>query len=205
MEFFAAERAAIKEIKMPRYQDTNRAIGYAHLMFSEQGAYETARGKNGQKMGQRYLEIKPASGQNGGPSTAPSVDNMPDDCVTLFVKNLPYTMAEDDIGDRFRHYGEIANIRVAYNSVTKMSKGFAYIEFKEHSSAKVALMKMHGRMINGRPLHVDYDANKAKQSYKPREETERNRLYNREALREDKTRHVRKERENKRMELIKKQ
>jgi RNA recognition motif-containing protein len=130
---------------------------------------------------------------------------MPDDCNTLFVKNLPYNMAEDDIGDRFRHFGELANIRVAYNWQTKLSKGFAYIEFKEHASAKAALQKMHGKMILGRPLHVDYDANKQKNSYKPREETERNRLYNRESLREEKTRHVRKEKENKRMELIKKQ
>jgi RNA recognition motif-containing protein len=27
---------------------------------------------------------------------------MPADCKTLFVKNLPYDMKEDDIGDRFR-------------------------------------------------------------------------------------------------------
>ena len=34
-------------------------------------------------------------------------DSMPETCKTLFVKNLPYDMKEDDIGDRFRPFGEI--------------------------------------------------------------------------------------------------
>jgi len=34
-------------------------------------------------------------------------ETMPETCKTLFVKNLPYDMKEDDIGDRFRPFGEI--------------------------------------------------------------------------------------------------
>jgi RNA recognition motif-containing protein len=52
---------------------------------------------------------------------------MPTDCRTLFVKGLPYSFKEDDVGDRFRRFGEIKAIRLAYNWSTKMSKGFAYI------------------------------------------------------------------------------
>jgi RNA recognition motif-containing protein len=40
---------------------------------------------------------------------------MPDDCRTLFVKGLPYTFKEDDVGDRFRRFGEIKAIRLATN------------------------------------------------------------------------------------------
>ena len=40
---------------------------------------------------------------------------MPAECKTLFVKGLPYTFKEDDIGDRFRRFGEIKAIRIAYN------------------------------------------------------------------------------------------
>ena len=42
-------------------------------------------------------------------------ESMPSDCKTLFVKNLPYEFKEDDIGDRFRRYGEIKAIRIGYN------------------------------------------------------------------------------------------
>ena len=41
--------------------------------------------------------------------------SMPSDCKTLFVKGLPYTFKEDDVGDRFRRFGEIKAIRLAYN------------------------------------------------------------------------------------------
>ena len=40
------------------------------------------------------------------------VENMPIDCRTIFVKGLPYEFKEDDIGDRFRKYGEIKAIRM---------------------------------------------------------------------------------------------
>ena len=61
---------------------------------------------------------------------------MPEDCKTLFVKNLPYEFKEDDIGDRFRPFGEVQEIRISKNWQTGESKGFAYVIFKEHHSAK---------------------------------------------------------------------
>jgi RNA recognition motif-containing protein len=82
---------------------------------------------------------------------------MPEDCKTLFVKGLPYTFKEDDVGDRFRRYGEIKAIRLAYNWTTKQSKGFAYIVYETHESAKAALLKMNGKEIDGRQIKVDFD------------------------------------------------
>lgn len=35
---------------------------------------------------------------------------------TLFIKNLPYDTTEDEVGDAFRSYGKIANVRFVYNS-----------------------------------------------------------------------------------------
>jgi RNA recognition motif-containing protein len=40
---------------------------------------------------------------------------MPEDCKTIYVKNLPYELKEDDIGDRFRPFGEISEIRIGKN------------------------------------------------------------------------------------------
>jgi len=94
---------------------------------------------------------------------------MPEDCKTLFVKNLPYELKEDAIGDRFRPFGEIAEIRIAKNWTTNMSKGFAYVIYKEHISAKAALIKMNGKELKGfagRQLKIDFDTKqKAKASY----------------------------------------
>ena len=86
---------------------------------------------------------------------------MPEDCKTVFVKNLPYEFKEDDIGDRFRPFGDIQEIRLATNWQTKMSKGFAFVVFKDHLSAKAALIKMNGKELKGyagRRLKVDFDS-----------------------------------------------
>ena len=72
---------------------------------------------------------------------------MPDDCKTIFVKNLPYSFKEDDIGDRFRKYGEIKSIRIAQNWKTKESKGFAYVQYFKHEAAKKALLEMNNKEI----------------------------------------------------------
>ena len=50
------------EIKMPTFQDSGRCIGYAHVTFTDKGAYESAKALSGQKMGGRYLDIKEAQG-----------------------------------------------------------------------------------------------------------------------------------------------
>ena len=42
---------------MPKYQDTGRCIGYAHVLFTDEAGYDAALALNGQKLGSRYLEI----------------------------------------------------------------------------------------------------------------------------------------------------
>ena len=129
---------------------------------------------------------------------------MPSDCKTLFVKGLPYTFKEDDVGDRLRRFGEIKAIRLGYNWQTKMSKGFAYINFETHESAKNALLKMNGKDIQGRQIKVDFDVKESgKSSYKINLETENNRLYNRDPIKMAKSKMIKKEREKQKLEKIK--
>lgn len=129
---------------------------------------------------------------------------MPLDCRTLFVKGLPYDFKEDDVGDRFRRFGEIKAIRLAYNWQTKQSKGFAYITFETHDSAKQALLKMNGKELQGRQVRVDFDVKgEGKSSYKVNLKEEQNRLYNREPIKLLKSKAIKKEREKQKLEKIK--
>ena len=117
---------------------------------------------SGKTMGSRYLDIKPANGivQRDPEDTEKLAEAMPADCKTLFVKNLPYSFKEDDIGDRFRPFGEIKEVRLTKNWQTGTSKGFGYVVFSEHAAAKSALLKMNGKELKGFPgrnLKVDFD------------------------------------------------
>ena len=49
---------------MPKYQDTGRIIGYAHIMFKEEAAYNAALALTGKSLGNRYLDIKAAQGSS---------------------------------------------------------------------------------------------------------------------------------------------
>ena len=121
---------------------------------------------------------------------------MPSDCKTLFVKGLPYAFKEDDVGDRFRRFGTIESVRLAYNWVTRQSKGFAYVKFETHDSAKRALIEMNGRDVQGRRITVEFDVvEEPKKGYKMNAGSERNKLYNKEAIKEEANKRKKKQRE----------
>lgn len=43
---------------------------------------------------------------------------------TIFIKNLPYEITEDEVGDFFRPCGSVDNVRLVYNSFKKHFKGY---------------------------------------------------------------------------------
>jgi nucleolin len=49
---------------------------------------------------------------------------VPSDCKTIFVRNLPYEISEDEIGDKFKPCGDIKSIRMVYNSINQKFKGY---------------------------------------------------------------------------------
>jgi len=84
-----------------------------------------------------------------------------------------------------------------------MSKGFAYINFETHESAKNALLKMNGKEIEGRQLKVDFDVKESgKSSYKINLSEDKNRLYNRDPIKMEKSKRIKKERDTLKLQKI---
>lgn len=176
---------------MPRWQDSGRCKGYAHVIFSSRETMEAVQKlRHKQRLGSRYIEIQHSKGRKdneeaGGETGFARAENMPADCKVLFVKGLPYDFTEDMVGDRFRTFGKIEGIRMARNPVSNMFKGFCYIEFEEHAGAKKALQRMHNKDVNGRKIAVDFDVKgKPKEGYKPNFSSEGNQKYNKEQLKD---------------------
>ena len=48
---------------------------------------------------------------------------VPDECKTVFVRNLPYDITEEEIGNKFKPCGEIQSIRLVYNPQHNHFKG----------------------------------------------------------------------------------
>ncbi|XP_059678590.1 nucleolin [Gavia stellata] len=83
------------------------------------------------------------------------------DARTLFVKNLPYRLTEDEIREVFENALEI---RIVMNKEGN-SKGMAYVEFKTEAEANKALEEKQGTEIDGRAMVIDFTGEKSHQEH----------------------------------------
>jgi RNA recognition motif-containing protein len=107
-----------------RYQDSGRAMGYAHVDFATPSAAEAAVALDGKFMMGRFLNVEFArekKTQKGpalvlcscGPvdetkctlrfaDVASSIGPRPASCTTLYVRNLPYDTDEEAVSEVFK-------------------------------------------------------------------------------------------------------
>lgn len=162
----------IIELKVPKYQDSGRNIGYCHVYYKTHEEAKKALELDHYEVGSRYLTVQMAKKDKEELNETQKVnkDDVPQDCMTAFVKNLPYDITEQEVGDKFRSCGRIKGIRFVYNSKTKKFKGFCFIDFKEHMGLIKAL-ELNGKEIKGRKMKIDFETGKPKKGYKYNNET----------------------------------
>jgi RNA recognition motif-containing protein len=72
----------------------------------------------------------------------------------LYVGSVPFTVSEDDLMTIFRPFGEIVSFQLQREAGTGRSRGYGFVEFAAHESAKKAL-DLNGLVIAGRSLKVN--------------------------------------------------
>ena len=157
----------IEQIKLPKYQDSGRNIGYCHIYYTTAESAKKALELDNYTLGKRYLKISIANKSSNELNKSEKINpnNVPVNCLTAFIRNLPYESTEKEIGDKFRSCGKMKGIRMVYNSKNKKFKGFCYIDFKEHNGLLKAL-ELNGKDFQGRKLQVDFEETKPKKGYK---------------------------------------
>jgi RNA recognition motif-containing protein len=80
----------------------------------------------------------------------------------LFVGNLSYQTADNDLQDYFAQAGTVTSVNVMFDKMTGKSRGFAFIEFATPEEANKAVEQFHNKEFQGRALTVNIA--------KPREE-----------------------------------
>jgi cold-inducible RNA-binding protein len=73
----------------------------------------------------------------------------------LFVGNLSYQTAENDLMDYFAQAGAVTSINVMIDKVTGRSRGFAFVEFASSDDANKAVEQFHNKEFQGRALTVN--------------------------------------------------
>ena len=72
----------------------------------------------------------------------------------LFVGNLPFGAAENDLRTLFEKFGAVERVSVITDRDTGKSRGFGFVEMADEQAAGQAIAGLNGTEFNGRALSV---------------------------------------------------
>ena len=76
----------------------------------------------------------------------------------LFVGNLPWSMAEEDLTSLFSEYGELEDVHLVTDRYSGRSRGIAFVKFAGddgEKNAATAMEAVNGQENDGRELRVN--------------------------------------------------
>ncbi|EJD02338.1 polyadenylate binding protein [Fomitiporia mediterranea MF3/22] len=88
------------------------------------------------------------------------IDEQKSQFTNLYVKNLDTEVTDDEFNDMFAKFGEVTSAVVQKDEEGK-SKGFGFVNFKDHESAQAAVDALHDTELNGKKLFVTRAQKKA--------------------------------------------
>nr|VFK41009.1 MAG: RNA recognition motif. (a.k.a. RRM, RBD, or RNP domain) [Candidatus Kentron sp. TC]VFK48374.1 MAG: RNA recognition motif. (a.k.a. RRM, RBD, or RNP domain) [Candidatus Kentron sp. TC]VFK55604.1 MAG: RNA recognition motif. (a.k.a. RRM, RBD, or RNP domain) [Candidatus Kentron sp. TC] len=75
--------------------------------------------------------------------------------MNIYVGNLPYSVAEEDLKEIFSEHGEVESANVITDRFSGQSKGFGFVVMPNDDEANSAIKALHETQIKGRPLRVN--------------------------------------------------
>ncbi|KAL6635069.1 hypothetical protein ACP70R_027740 [Stipagrostis hirtigluma subsp. patula] len=73
----------------------------------------------------------------------------------LFVTELSFYTSEKTLRAAFEPFGELVEVKIIMDKISKRSKGYAFIEYTTEEAGGAALKAMNGQIINGWMIVVD--------------------------------------------------
>lgn len=73
----------------------------------------------------------------------------------LYVGNLSYNVAEDELRELFSQAGEIKEVTLILDRDTRRPKGFGFVEFMNQTDAEKAIQMFNDYELDGRRLTVN--------------------------------------------------
>ena len=86
----------------------------------------------------------------------------------LYVGNLPYSVTEGALSDKFSESGTVESCKLITDRDTGQSKGFGFVEMATDAEAHAAISNLNGTDYDGRPMKVNEAKPQKKRSDKVR-------------------------------------
>ncbi|CAI8603432.1 unnamed protein product [Vicia faba] len=83
------------------------------------------------------------------PSSLEETQETPVKTKKLFVTGLSFYTYEKTLRASFEGFGELVEVKVIIDKISKRSKGYAFIEYATEEAASATLKEMNDKIING--------------------------------------------------------
>jgi RNA recognition motif-containing protein len=77
--------------------------------------------------------------------------------MNIYVGNLSYEVAEEDLQKAFECFGQIESVKVIKDNYSGRSKGFGFVEMPNEPEARSAIDGLKAKDLKGRPKAVDME------------------------------------------------
>lgn len=84
--------------------------------------------------------------------------------MNMYVSNLSFHTAEDDLRQLFEKYGAVSSAKIITDRETGKSRGFGFVEMSSDEQANKAMKELNNKEIEGRTLSVTVAREKAARS-----------------------------------------
>jgi RNA recognition motif-containing protein len=76
-------------------------------------------------------------------------------CMNIYVGNIPFTATADDVRQLFESYGAVANVKLITDHDTGRPRGFGFVTMPNAQEARAAIAGLQNTTLAGRTLRVN--------------------------------------------------
>ncbi|HKH99152.1 MAG TPA: RNA-binding protein [Candidatus Sulfotelmatobacter sp.] len=73
----------------------------------------------------------------------------------IFVGNLSFNTAEDELRQAFEAYGQVDRVSIMTDRDTGRSRGFGFVEMASNEDGEKAIAALNGSQLGGRTVNVN--------------------------------------------------
>jgi RNA recognition motif-containing protein len=80
--------------------------------------------------------------------------------MDIYAGSLPFKTTENELWTLFEQYGEVKDVKIVIDNITRQNKGFGFVNMPNETEALLAIECLNGFELKGRTIIVTKSAPK---------------------------------------------